>query len=72
VFATTRGEARRAGDLGRRLDRTALRALLRDWGETPSRAYVCGANRFVEAGAGALVDEGIPAGRILTERYGGA
>jgi ferredoxin-NADP reductase len=72
VFATTRGPRRRPGDLDRRLDRAALRTLLQDWGEAPKRVYVCGANRFVEAIAGALVDEGVAPARILTERYGGA
>jgi ferredoxin-NADP reductase len=34
--------------------------------------FVCGANRFVEAVANGLVDAGVPATRIKTERYGGA
>ena len=72
VFAVTRGKAWRSGDLERRLDRGALRTLLDDWGQTPSRVYVCGANRFVETIAAALVDEGVAPARILTERYGGA
>ena len=72
VFATTRGVARRAGDYARRLDRAALRAILGEWGETARHVYVCGANRFVEAMAGALVDESVDSARIRTERYGGA
>jgi len=72
VLATTRGDARRTGDSARRIDADALRTIVVRWGEEPRHVYVCGANRFVAAMAAALVDESIPAGRIRTERYGGA
>jgi ferredoxin-NADP reductase len=71
VVATTRGPRARPGDLERRIDgRSMLRILLR-WGETPRRAYVCGSNAFVEAATGALMEAGVPAERIRTERFGG-
>jgi len=69
---TTREEApRRAGDLVRRLDAAALKDILARWGHAPRHVFVCGANRFVEAVTTGLVDIGIPAARIRTERYGG-
>ena len=74
-FATTRDAPRRDGDLGRRFDRGALGALLRDLERSagvPTRhAFVCGSTPFVEDVANALVDEGLAAERIRTERYGG-
>ena len=72
VAATTREPARRAGDRGDRFDGAALQAALRHWGHAPRHAYVCGANRFVEAMATGLLEAGVPAARIRTERYGGA
>ena len=72
IAATTREPARRSGDLGHRFDSTALQAALRHWGYAPQHAYVCGANRFVEAMATGLLEAGVAASRIRTERYGGA
>ena len=72
VAATTREATRREGDLGRRFDGPALQAALRQWGHAPQHAYVCGANRFVEAMATGLLEAGVAAARIRTERYGGA
>jgi ferredoxin-NADP reductase len=40
--------------------------------EQDPRVYVCGPTRFVEAVADALVALGYQAGRIRTERFGGA
>ncbi len=71
IAVTTREPARREGDLGRRLDAAALRDLMARWGQAPRHVYVCGANPFVEAVAGGLLDAGVPAGVIRTERYGG-
>ena len=72
MAVTTREPPVRPGDGGRRLDSAALRALLADWGRAPAHTFVCGANRFVEAVAGGLLDAGVPASSIRTERYGGA
>ncbi len=72
VAATTRGAPQRAGDLAHRLDDGALHDILQRWGHVPRQAYICGANRFVEAVAGGLIAAQVPAAAIRTERYGGA
>jgi ferredoxin-NADP reductase len=71
VAVTTRERARRAGDLDRRLDASALAGLLQAWAREPADVYVCGATGFVETVSSALVDGGLPARRISAERYGG-
>jgi ferredoxin-NADP reductase len=72
VAVTTRGTPPRPTDLARRLDAASLRALLQRWGHAPRHVFVCGANRFVETVANGLLDAGVDAARIRTERYGGA
>jgi len=71
VLVTTRDRPRRPHDLARRLDRDALHEILDRWSENPAHAFVCGSTPFVEAIANALVDEGVRADRVKTERYGG-
>ena len=72
IAVTTREPPPRPTDLGRRLDAAAIANVLARWVHTPRHVYVCGANRFVEAVANGLVDAGVPAAHINTERYGGA
>jgi ferredoxin-NADP reductase len=72
IAATTRAARHRPDDLDRRLDRSLLRQLLTRWSHTARDVYVCGSNAFVEAVTSSLVLEAVPAGRIRTERYGGA
>ena len=72
IAVTTREPPPRPTDLGRRLDAAAIANVLARWVHTPRHVYVCGANRFVEAVANGLVDAGVPAAHIKTERYGGA
>jgi ferredoxin-NADP reductase len=60
------------GDLGRRIDPAQLAALLARWGHAARHVYVCGSNRFVESATRGLLDAGVPAGAVRTERYGGA
>jgi ferredoxin-NADP reductase len=72
VLAMTREPRHRPDDFERRLDRTLLREILVGWRRTPRHAYVCGSNAFVEAVAGDLVLEAVPATSIRAERYGGA
>ncbi len=72
VVAVTRGDKRRAQDLDRRLDAATLRELLLQWGHVPRHVFVCGANRFVAAVSDGLLDAGVPAAIIRTERYGGS
>jgi ferredoxin-NADP reductase len=71
VITTTREPRHRANDYERRLDRAAVRETLDRWGHAPRHAYVCGSNAFVGAVSSHLVTEGVPAGEIRTERYGG-
>jgi ferredoxin-NADP reductase len=71
VLATTREPRRRPEDVERRLDRATLREILASWHARPEHTYVCGSTPFVEAMATALVDEGLDADRVRTERYGG-
>jgi ferredoxin-NADP reductase len=71
VVTTTREGRRRSGDFERRLDREVLREILGQWGARPAHAYVCGSTPFVEAVSTALVEVGVRANRVRTERYGG-
>jgi ferredoxin-NADP reductase len=70
IVATSREAATREGDVGGRLDRTSLKALLSHW-PVASEVFVCGSTPFVETIAGALVEVGVDASKIRTERYGG-
>jgi ferredoxin-NADP reductase len=72
VAVTTRGAPPRPTDRDRRLDAASLRKLLARWNRSPRHVFVCGANGFVESVANGLLDAGIDAARIRTERYGGA
>ncbi|MDB5827810.1 MAG: uncharacterized protein JWQ73_2030 [Variovorax sp.] len=72
IAVTTRELPPRPADLGRRLDADAIGDVLRHWRQMPRHVFVCGANKFVEAVANGLIDAGVPAARIKTERYGGA
>jgi len=69
-IATTREPARRPADYGRRIDRAMMQDIV---AATPANAdiFVCGSNGFVEAAAQGLIEAGIAAGTIRTERYGG-
>ncbi|RWM15770.1 MAG: oxidoreductase [Mesorhizobium sp.] len=70
VLALTRELARRPTDYSRRVDTAMMeQSMLRL--PAPARfAFVCGSNAFVSAAAQALIDAGVPAGLIRTERYG--
>lgn len=72
IAAITRGIPVREKDIAHRLDDDAIGRVLTDWGQVPRHAYVCGSNRFVEAAATGLINAGVPAEIIRTERYGGA
>jgi ferredoxin-NADP reductase len=73
VATTTREPARRIGDFARRLDSEMLAAVLAPFGQPGELAcFVCGATDFVETAATALVNLGVPAESVKTERYGGA
>jgi ferredoxin-NADP reductase len=72
VFCLTRDAAHRPGDYTRRIDAAILTDTMASLGGPPSLTFVCGANRFVETVADALVALGIPPSTIRTERYGGS
>jgi ferredoxin-NADP reductase len=44
--------------------------LLADWDERPDLAFICGSNGFVESASELLLDSGLAAERIRTERFG--
>lgn len=73
VATTTREPARRPGDFDRRIDIEMLSAVLAFRGNHRELAcFICGASDFVETAATALVELGVPAEAVKTERYGGA
>ncbi len=53
----------------RRIDRAMLEEVARPLGKT-AEAFVCGPTALVEAAANTLVQIGLPASRIKTERFG--
>jgi glycine betaine catabolism B len=72
VFCLTRDKVRRPGDYSRRVDAEILDRVMGALPAHPVLAYVCGRNSFVDVVASALVELGLPAGSVRTERYGGS
>lgn len=70
ALTLTREAARRASDYSRRVDVAMVAQVMARLPGPPSIAFVCGSNAFVSAAAQALIDAGMPAGAIRTERYG--
>ncbi|RWK43531.1 FAD-binding oxidoreductase [Mesorhizobium sp.] len=70
VLALTREPARRPADYSRRVDVAMMEQSMRRLPAPPRFAFVCGSNAFVSAAAQALIDAGVPASLIRTERYG--
>jgi len=70
AFSITREAARRPVDFSRRIDMPIIAELLRRLPANPAVAFICGSNRFVENAAQGLIDAGLPAPLIKTERYG--
>jgi ferredoxin-NADP reductase len=75
LFCITRdatgAPAGRVADFTRRIDGVIVRDVLTRVPEMPSNCFVCGGNGFVGAVADALIDAGVLASQIRTERYGG-
>ena len=68
-FTLTRVQPEGWTGYGRRVDGEMLAEV--GWGpEADPRAFVCGPTGFVEAVASALVESGLPATRVKTERFG--
>jgi ferredoxin-NADP reductase len=55
----------------RRIDSAMIDPVLASLPSPPTHIYVCGSNPFVETASQALIQSGIPAELIRTERYGG-
>ncbi|UCI07824.1 FAD-binding oxidoreductase [Mesorhizobium sp. B1-1-8] len=70
VLTLTREQARRPADYSRRVDARMIVQAIERLPKAPVLAYVCGSNAFVSAAAQAMIDAGIPARLIRTERYG--
>ncbi len=70
VFTLTREPPVRPGDFGRRVDAAMVADVLDRLPAAPQHVFVCGSNAFVNAAADGAVAAGVPAGSILTERYG--
>lgn len=70
VLTLTREAARRPADYSRRVDAAMIGQSMVRLPAPPRFAFVCGSNAFVSAAAQALIDAGVPAGLIRTERYG--
>ncbi|MEP6833720.1 MAG: ferredoxin reductase [Gemmatimonas sp.] len=62
----------RAADYVRRIDGAIVRDVIGTMPHNPPTCFVCGNNGFVGTVADALVDGGIPAHDVKTERYGGS
>ena len=71
VLALTRDGVHRAGDYSRRVDAAMMRDVLARTASHPRFVFVCGSNPFVESASQGLIDAGVAAGLIRTERYGG-
>lgn len=70
VLTMTRESPRRPADYSRRIDAAMVTEAIERLPKPPALAFVCGSNSFVSAAAQALIDAGVPAGIIRTERYG--
>jgi ferredoxin-NADP reductase len=68
-LALTRRQPPGWAGYARRVDMDMLREAIAKLGE-PAYAFVCGPTGFVEAVASSLVESGMPAGRVRTERFG--
>lgn len=71
VLTLTREPARRPRDYSRRVDAAIVRDALGRLAAAPSGVFVCGSNPFVETAAQAVLELGVPANLVRTERYGG-
>jgi ferredoxin-NADP reductase len=72
ILTLTREDASVEGARFGRIDRGVIAEALSLLGTPPRLAFICGATAFVEVASMFLVEAGVPASRIRTERYGGA
>jgi ferredoxin-NADP reductase len=71
VFTLTRDVEKRDGIHARRIDSAMAMEAISKLPMPPARIYVCGSNAFVETASFAVVEAGVSADAIRTERYGG-
>jgi ferredoxin-NADP reductase len=71
TLCLTRDVPHRPEDFSRRVDPDILSRAIERLGARPELSYVCGRNSFVDVVASALVDMGLDAQSVRTERYGG-
>jgi ferredoxin-NADP reductase len=57
-------------DYGRRVDTQMMIEVIGQLPSTPNLVFVCGSNPFVNAAADGIIDAGVPASIVRTERYG--
>jgi ferredoxin-NADP reductase len=72
ILALTREPAPVPGTRTGRIDRGVIAEALSLLGTPPRLSFICGATAFVEVAAMFLVEAGVPAKRVRTERYGGS
>lgn len=70
IFAITRERSDREGHYARRLDPQIIADLLQRLPSPPKLVFICGSNRFAEAGAQAALDAGVKRDAMRIERYG--
>jgi ferredoxin-NADP reductase len=71
ILTLTREPGAIPGVRSGRIDRATITGALSRLGAPPRLAFICGATAFVEVASMFLVEAGVPASRIRTERYGG-
>jgi ferredoxin-NADP reductase len=71
MFTLTRDVQKRDGFHARRVDSAMVMETIMRLPGLPARVYVCGSNAFVETASAAVIEAGVAADAIRTERYGG-
>jgi ferredoxin-NADP reductase len=70
VLTLTREAPHRPMDYGRRVDTQMMIEVIERLPSAPNQVFVCGSNPFVNAATDGIIDAGIPASIVRTERYG--
>jgi NAD(P)H-flavin reductase len=70
TFALTRDVASRSSDYSRRVDEDMMSAVIAKLAASPGRVFVCGGTAFVETASRSMIQCGIPASIVRTERFG--
>ncbi len=70
TITLTREAAPLGNALGRRVDAEMMSAVVSRMEPVPAQAFVCGGNAFVEVASRCMIQCGVPAAVIRTERFG--